>query len=572
MTVNPQTSEATMESRFVDYPWDTMSDSPNREKAMTDWLRPGNGAGFLFSVRECADLVTPCPVQKRRINLRTRPTWIFVELPGPSFREDGLRDFPYRHPDPNVGARGAHILSYEDRHEANGSSAARVYHEWLTRYLQSIAGILHDERHEKRDASLEMPLADVLTQFVRSTDDGPAPRALIWELARGLPPHLNELAARPRRMLRRFHRDVPMDRMQEMDVVALVDYARRPGSTAAVKAGEKQRLLAVVRQETTDTMENRVVRDLCSRAFPQARAYVDAACKQCGSIAPGMLPKCRTCRSDTVNSFQRLCDELLHEQPFATVTPLKTPCRTPNYALQQNVRYIQVWREYQRLLRQEDVLDQTWRWQRRTWADLVRLWFAYSIEQFQAVKYQPACRPFRVRAQPEMGEWLKPHSLPGPFLVSAANGQDATIHLLNPTDVDEVLRTNWPLSALNADLYVAVLPTDIHEVRILPIWAMIGDARWGTQGALLREEWGRSLNAAMNTWRNEDIRRQTTGAPARVVAPLIIRAAWDQPPGRHKAIITPLVGGARLLECHGAPGDRDSIRDTVHDLLKELLA
>jgi len=438
--------------------------------------------------------------------------------------------------------------------------------------LQSISGILHDERHDKRNATWEMPLADALKQFVLSTDDGPAPRALIWELARGLPPHLNELAARPRRMLRRFHREVAMDRMQEMDVVALVDYARRPGSTAAVKAGEKQRLLAVVRQETTDTMENRVVRDLCSRAFPQARAYVDAACKKCGPVTPGMLPECSTCRGDTVNSFQRLCDELLHEQPFGDVTPLKTPCRTPNYALQQNVRYIHVWREYQRLLRQEDVLDQTWRWQRRTWADLVRLWIAHSVEQFQTIIYQPACRPFRVRSEPEMGEWLKPHALPGPFLVSMAEGHEATIHLLNPADVDGVIRASWPLSALNADLYVAVVPSNTDEVRVLPIWAMIGDARWGTQGALLREEWGRSLRAAVNTWRNEAIRRQITGGPVQVVNPLIIRSAWDQPPGRHHTTITSLVGGARLLECHGAPGDRDAIITSVHALLKELLA
>jgi hypothetical protein len=539
---------------------------------MPDWLRPGNGAGLVLSLHGQTGLVTPCQVQQRNIGRQTRPSWVFVEFPGPSFRDDGLRDFPYRHPDPTVGDRGKHLLTYEDQHDLDDKGTARVYHEWLTRYLQSIAGILHDERHAERDAFLEMPLAKALTQFVRLTDDGPAPRALIWELARDLPPHLHELAFRPRRMLRRFHRDVAMDRMQEMDVVALVDYARRPGRSAAVKAGEKQRLLAVVRQETTDTMENRVVRDLCSRAFPQARAYVDTACKKCGAPAPGTLPKCRTCRGGAVTGFQRLCDKLLHEPPFSDVTPLKVPCRTPNYALQQNVRYIQVWREYQRLLRQEDVLDQTWRWQRRTWADLVRLWITYSVDQFDAIAYRPTCKPFRVRADPEMGEWLKHQSLPGPFLVSTADGHEATLHLLNPSEVDKVLHAPWPVSALNADLYLATVPSHSAETRVLPVWAMIGDARWLTQGKPLRQEWRCSLNLAIAAWRQETSRRRTTGALVRLTTPLIVRSAWDQPPGSNHTTLSHLDEDIRLLETQGAPNEHDTLVATFQVLLKELLA
>ncbi|MDD5706033.1 MAG: hypothetical protein PHR35_08915 [Kiritimatiellae bacterium] len=542
---------------------------------MPDRVRPGNGAGLLLSVRALAGLEPPCQVQQANIGRWMRRTWCFVEIPGPSFREDGLRDFPYRHPDPTVGDNGNHLLTYQDRHDIDGSGAARVFHEWLTRYLQSIAGILHDKRRDKRDIFWEMPLAEALAQFAVSTDAGPAPRALIWELSRDLPPHLHELAFRPRRMLRRFHRDVAMDRMQEMDVTALVDYARRPGRTAALKAGEKQRLLAVVRQETTDTMENRVVRDLCSRAFPQARAYVDAACRKCDSGIPGTLAKCHAspeCRGNTVNSFQRLCDKLLHEPPFASVTPLRTPCRTPNYALQQNVRYIQVWRDYQRLLRQEDVLDQTWRWQRRTWADLVRLWIAHSVEQLDAITYRATYRPFRVRMDPEMGAWLKPQSLPGPFLVSAPGGHDVTIHLLNPAEVDAVLHTAWPLSALNADLYLAAAPSDVAGVRVLPVWAMIGDARWLTQSESLRQEWGRTLASAVATWHDEAGRRRTTVGPVRIVTPLIVRAAWDQLPGASQTAMTSLEGGTRLLETQGSPGEADAIVNAFQGLLGDLLA
>lgn len=45
----------------------------------------------------------------------------------------------------------------------------------------------------------------------------------------------------------------------------------------------------------------------------------------------------------------------------------------PNYVLQNDSRYREIWKYYLRLLRQEDEQDRLWDWQARTWADVARL-------------------------------------------------------------------------------------------------------------------------------------------------------------------------------------------------------
>ena len=84
--------------------------------------------------------------------------------------------------------------------------------------------------------------------------------ALIVRLSKEQPVHraLAAISTHPRRILQRYRDNMPIRRIQELDPACIRDYARRPGITAAEKAGSRQCLLAVRRREHRDTLENRV--------------------------------------------------------------------------------------------------------------------------------------------------------------------------------------------------------------------------------------------------------------------------------------------------------------------------
>ena len=50
-----------------------------------------------------------------------------------------------------------------------------------------------------------------------------------------------------------------LDRVQEMDRASMRWLSKQPGTTLAQRAGSDQRVLAIVRKENFDTLENRVL-------------------------------------------------------------------------------------------------------------------------------------------------------------------------------------------------------------------------------------------------------------------------------------------------------------------------
>jgi hypothetical protein len=99
------------------------------------------------------------------------------------------------------------------------------------------------------------------------------PSALIVRIARRLPPVLETICAKPRRVLRRERVLTPIAQIQELDVASLRWISRQPGRTLAEKAGHKQQLQSVRRFENADILENRVVREFLILCILAARRY-----------------------------------------------------------------------------------------------------------------------------------------------------------------------------------------------------------------------------------------------------------------------------------------------------------
>jgi hypothetical protein len=144
-------------------------------------------------------------------------------------------------------------------------------------------------------------------------------------------PVLDAIEKRPRRILRRVHRQVPVGRVQEIDRRAMLWLARQPGDTLAERAGDDQRVLAVAREENFDTLENRVLRAYGALAHLHAREYLDRN-----------KTRRLSRRANLVDAFGSQCARLARNLAARGVRAAE-PGVAPNFVLQQNPQYHRIW-------------------------------------------------------------------------------------------------------------------------------------------------------------------------------------------------------------------------------------
>ncbi|MEI9477571.1 MAG: DUF2357 domain-containing protein [Deltaproteobacteria bacterium] len=215
--------------------------------------------------------------------------------------------------------------------------------------------------------------------------------------------HANELhrtvtstAEHPRRILKRVRLLMSVSRIQEMDPACLTDYVRRPGITPAEKAGPRQVLMGIDREETYDTVENRVLKDFLKRSSLTARIYLRA------------FSRYRTSgRWRRVQHYETACRRLWRDPVIQTVKPL-THRPTPNYVLLFNPAYHKIWLAYQELLRHEDREDDAWRWQHRLWADIGRIIVHSALFcTSPSEDGRPGMSPLFFRQEQSRGRWTE---------------------------------------------------------------------------------------------------------------------------------------------------------------------
>lgn len=70
----------------------------------------------------------------------------------------------------------------------------------------------------------------------------------------------------PRKEILRFHEQMPVYQAKEIDSMGIIDISRRPGRTIREKIAAKPSVIAVKRQQSVDTLENRLLKKLIIRA------------------------------------------------------------------------------------------------------------------------------------------------------------------------------------------------------------------------------------------------------------------------------------------------------------------
>jgi len=278
---------------------------------------------------------------------------------------------------------------------------------------------------------------------------------------------LDAVSRNPRRVLVRVRDEVRVDRVQELDAACIRSYARRPGVTAVEKAGTRQTLLAVRRQASHDTLENRVT------------AWTLDELTGCSQRWLGQHRQART--SEKTAIVRRLAQECPVRRNGEALAPVGTASLThptqPNYPLQFAERYQRVYAAYLKLLKQRREEDDAWTWRRTLWADVVRQLVATTLLQLGPERF--TSHP-HYRGESVHGSWLAHPCAPGPLDV----GSRGEWHVLDARDlatVDSSWRRRPPepwmpsLGALGADLWLWCL----RPQRLVPIWAILDTAATG---------------------------------------------------------------------------------------------
>ena len=238
--------------------------------------------------------------------------------------------------------------------------------------------------------------------------------AEIVRQARELTPVLKALRDQIRRILRRHRELTPLDRVQEMDRPAMRWLSHQPGRNIAERAGSEQRILAVVRREDFDTLENRV-----------AHAYLRLA-SDAGREWLREHPNAKAAqRYLLVEGFVKLC-KAMSEELLSLGIGLATADIQPNYVLMENHNYAAVREAWERLLRREKTLDELWAWQAETWTDFAVLALVLAIQDIEGAELI-AQSPIRFLSEAVTGIWFDQDR---PIAVFWLKAQDRVVEVM----------------------------------------------------------------------------------------------------------------------------------------------
>ncbi len=191
----------------------------------------------------------------------------------------------------------------------------------------------------------------ILWEIVQQTLDSTAPpEQLITIIAKHHYSDINALLGNLRKVLSRIRQKVAIGRIQQVDSHCLRWLVRQPGRTAAEKGGARQEILGIVRIENYNTLENRVLKDFLLRCIGLSTLYLHNYDKDDFHEHVNIM---------SVRRLRNLCLLGLDLPEFEAVQDL-LEYPQPNYVLQQDRLYSQIWHMYSDILHQTDVAEKLW--------------------------------------------------------------------------------------------------------------------------------------------------------------------------------------------------------------------
>lgn len=306
-----------------------------------------------------------------------------------------------------------------------------------------------------------------------------APSSLILSIAEATSRDLEVLARKPRMFLRRVRRKVPLGRAQQLDAACLSWLIKRPGRTAIEKAGSAQEILAVVREESFDTLENRVLKDFLRRA---ARACGDYL-RENSSFRTSARYKC-------VEHFGRALGRYAQADVFEGVQSVSR-ISSPNYVLQHDEHYSTVWRAYQDLVRRQATLEHLFEWRFRAYRDIARLLLCsavWSLAKESDGNGAYTGQGLWIRQKPDAGSVFEPAGWPVPVQVGEENG--CWLTMIAPEQLRRSTYMGVPIreivASLGPDLVVIATRPESRQFSLWAVWTSFGNGAGHSTGRASR--------------------------------------------------------------------------------------
>ena len=324
----------------------------------------------------------------------------------------------------------------------------------------------------------KLPWSKVEGIFEQFRTDRSEPRmALIVDISHRMSGLLPVFVNAARKILLRERCMLPATRVAETDTASLQWFVRQPGDTIVQKAGaNRHRLLGVARRECFDTLENRVLKDFLFRCAVEGGRYLKTEVE--GN--PSLL---QSKRATGVRKYRHMCAEL-HQVSHLKEVSAPPPVPRPNYVLQNDFRYKQIWHHYMKLLRREDEEDCLWDWQGRTWADVARFLVNAALmdlcnkscagEGDGLVFEELLSSSVYLLNEQRLGCRIGAGSEPGPFVVrrrSKGKGEASILEVVHPDHAQEHSATRF-LGRLGGHLYLVLTPLTGGTSTVVVVWTV----------------------------------------------------------------------------------------------------
>ena len=232
-------------------------------------------------------------------------------------------------------------------------------------------------------------LPEYLSQF--DISEASLPLVISLEKQYELSRKLRTITPKLRHQLRRTAELMPIGRIQEMDSYCLQYYIRLPGHSPEEKAGAKQQLMGVKREQNYNTVENKFLIYFAGRLLHlECFRY-----EKSNSIA----------YIDSVRKLRQTI-ELFNQSPLINNIPVNHFKLTkPNYVLLQNPIYNSFYRAYQGYLYRRARKERLWSYRNNLLGDTICLCLTAALLRFQGVKIKPLAN-LEIRTNPDYGNYL----------------------------------------------------------------------------------------------------------------------------------------------------------------------
>lgn len=202
---------------------------------------------------------------------------------------------------------------------------------------------------------------------------------------------LEAIATKLRHQLRRQAELMSVGRIQEMDAYCLRDYIRRPGLTAAEKAGAKQELMGIQRYQDFNTAENKFLVYFSQILHLRCYRYERSGTTQ---------------YKGEVQKFHLVID-LFKQQPVVRgIQDRQYQFTKPNYVLQQNPIYRSFYQAYLDYVQKNYEKERIWLFRNQLLSDLVSVYLTAALLQFDNVNVDSVAS-IAGRDNPDKGRYLQ---------------------------------------------------------------------------------------------------------------------------------------------------------------------